>query len=80
MPTTSNHSLGPRLTSLVLLIGFIFLLTGGSTVLAQEAAPPFVTEKLFSVDRLIMQAIDNGELPGAVGGVGYGDEIVYQKR
>ena len=79
MPTTSNHSLRPRLTSLVLLIGFIFLLTGGSTVLAQEATPPFDTEKLFSVDRLITQAIDDGELPGAVVVVGYGDEIVYQK-
>ena len=63
----------------MLLIGFIFLLTGRSTVLAQEATPPFDTEKLSSVDRLITQAIDDGELPGAVVVVGYGDQIVYQK-
>ena len=79
MPTTSNHSLRHRLTSLVLLIGFTFLLPGAATVLAQEATPPFDTEKLFSVDRLITQAIDDGELPGAVVVGGYGDEIVYQK-
>ena len=79
MPTTSNYSLRRRHTSLVLLIGFIFLLTGRSTVLAQEATPPFDTEKLSSVDRLITQAIDDGELPGAVVVVGYGDQIVYQK-
>ena len=79
MPTTSNYLLQRRLRPLVLLTISIFLLTGDSTVLAQEAAPPFDTEKLFSVDRLITQAIDDGELPGAVVVVGFGDQIVYQK-
>ena len=78
MPTTSNYLLQRRLRPLVLLTISIFLLTGDSTVLAQEAAPPFDTEKLFSVDRLITQAIDDGELPGAVVVVGFGDQIVYQ--
>ncbi|HTK94201.1 MAG TPA: exo-beta-N-acetylmuramidase NamZ domain-containing protein [Terriglobales bacterium] len=57
----------------------LLLLLLATSLLAQDELKEVRAEKLAGVDRLVEQAIANGEIPGAVVVVGHDDEVVYRR-
>src|SRR5947209_16145654 len=64
---------------LKLCVALILLLLCPGRALAEKAAQPAAKSRLAVIDPVIKQAIDTGQIPGAVVLIGHNGQVVYRK-